>query len=71
MSSIFWKTNDEIEKKANEYTFKKCAVANHQSDLIKEAYTAGYRKAMVEYSETVKGQKDTIEHLMDRESDWI
>lgn len=70
MSAIFWKTNDVIDKKADEYTFKKCAVSNHQSDLIKEAFAAGYRNAMVEYSETVKGQKDTIEHLMDRDSNW-
>lgn len=69
MSELFWKTNDVIEEKAKEYVFKtlNCAVSNWQTNMRKQDFIAGYRKAMIEYSKTVKRQKDTIEFFMDKD----
>lgn len=48
------KTTYEIQELALEYAFKKGMVRNHQSDLVKEGFFEGYKKAMLEYTTALK-----------------
>lgn len=47
-------SSSEIQELALEYAFKKGMVNNHQSDLVKEGFFEGYKKAALKYTAELK-----------------